>query len=225
MATAMTATAPVQCPVCFKDFTPGTINGHLDVCLLNGVTDSSPSAAEEETEPPPKKTRVIPEAAPPPSPGVNNTSSSGMFSLFQANKSKVSGLISSKQPAVNKGIKRGLLSEAEPGPADLQSPNVPQPCASNGQTMKAPHGLNGQTVTVKAPHALTPLLEMKKPLAEILRPNTMQEYFGQSKVVGQQTLFRSLLDSQEIPSLILWGPPGCGKVGAVIPELQHPSTC
>ncbi|KAK2822477.1 hypothetical protein Q5P01_022542 [Channa striata] len=52
---------------------------------------------------------------------------------------------------------------------------------------------------------------MNKPLAEILRPNSLEEYFGQSKVVGQQTLIRSLLDSQEIPSLILWGPPGCGK--------------
>lgn len=52
---------------------------------------------------------------------------------------------------------------------------------------------------------------MDKPLADTLRPNTLEEYFGQSKVVGQETLLRSLLDSQEIPSLILWGPPGCGK--------------
>ncbi len=57
------------------------------------------------------------------------------------------------------------------------------------------------------------LLTTHKPLAEILRPNTLEEYFGQNKVVGQQTLLRSLLDTQEIPSLILWGPPGCGKVG------------
>ncbi|XP_017540856.1 ATPase WRNIP1 [Pygocentrus nattereri] len=55
------------------------------------------------------------------------------------------------------------------------------------------------------------LLNTDKPLAEQLRPTTLEEYFGQNKVVGEQTLLRSLLQSQEIPSLIFWGPPGCGK--------------
>ncbi|XP_043860519.1 ATPase WRNIP1 isoform X2 [Dromiciops gliroides] len=50
-----------------------------------------------------------------------------------------------------------------------------------------------------------------KPLADKMRPATLQEYIGQNKVVGQETLLRSLLESNEIPSLILWGPPGCGK--------------
>ncbi|XP_064282397.1 ATPase WRNIP1 [Passer domesticus] len=50
-----------------------------------------------------------------------------------------------------------------------------------------------------------------KPLAERLRPDTLGDYVGQERVLGAQTLLRSLLESQEIPSLILWGPPGCGK--------------
>ncbi|XP_074055641.1 ATPase WRNIP1 isoform X2 [Macrotis lagotis] len=50
-----------------------------------------------------------------------------------------------------------------------------------------------------------------KPLADKMRPATLQEYIGQNKAVGQETLLRSLLESNEIPSLILWGPPGCGK--------------
>ncbi|XP_052404069.1 ATPase WRNIP1 [Carassius gibelio] len=54
-------------------------------------------------------------------------------------------------------------------------------------------------------------LNHDKPLAEVLRPSTLEEYFGQNKLIGEQTLLRSLLQSQEIPSLILWGPPGCGK--------------
>lgn len=213
-AERMTAPAPdaVQCPVCFKDFKPATINGHLDVCLLNSVTDSSPSTTEE-SEPPLKKSRISTEAEPPPSPGVSSPAassssmaagkpSSPMFSLFQANKSKApvqserNGFFSGKKPAVtavNKGVKRNLL--AEPGPAEDQKPS-----GSNGQTVK----------TELSPRTL---LTITKPLAELLRPNTLEEYFGQNKVVGQQTLLRSLLDSQEIPSLILWGPPGCGKVG------------
>lgn len=64
---------------------------------------------------------------------------------------------------------------------------------------------------MKSGPSLRTLLTSSKPLAEALRPSSLEEYFGQNKVVGQETLFRSLLDSQEIPSLILWGPPGCGK--------------
>ncbi|XP_070775625.1 ATPase WRNIP1 [Enoplosus armatus] len=219
MANEMTSTAPdsVQCPVCFKDFTPATINGHLDACLLKSVADSGPSTADE-SEPPLKKCRTSAEREPP-SPSVNTTaasssptaatSSSAVFSLFQTNKSKGSvqssersGLLSSKQTAaaaVNRGIKRNLLSEAEPGPAGTENPRS-QPSVSNGQTVKTCNDLSPRT-----------LLTIGKPLADTLRPNTLEEYFGQSKVVGQQTLFRSLLDSQEIPSLIIWGPPGCGK--------------
>lgn len=50
-----------------------------------------------------------------------------------------------------------------------------------------------------------------KPLADKMRPSTLGEYMGQSKVLGTDTLLRSLLESNEVPSIILWGPPGCGK--------------
>uniref|UniRef100_A0A672K7Q1 UBZ4-type domain-containing protein n=1 Tax=Sinocyclocheilus grahami TaxID=75366 RepID=A0A672K7Q1_SINGR len=64
-----------------------------------------------------------------------------------------------------------------------------------------------------SPRALK--LNNDKPLAEVLRPSTLEEYFGQNKLIGEQTLLRSLLQSQEVPSLILWGPPGCGKVSDI----------
>lgn len=218
MANEMTSSAPdsVQCPVCFKDFQATAINGHLDVCLLKSVTDSNPSTTPGN-EPPVKKSRISAETDPS-VPTVNKTEassstmagtpSSGVFSLFHPGKSKVSvpsergGFSSCKQTgvgaAVSKGIKRGLPSEAEPGPSGAES----QVSGLVRQTPKATQGLSPRT-----------LLMIDKPLAEILRPNTLEEYFGQNKIVGQQTLLRSLLDSQEIPSLILWGPPGCGKVG------------
>ncbi|XP_070830444.1 ATPase WRNIP1 [Chaetodon trifascialis] len=216
MANDMTSTAPesVQCPVCFKDFKAATINGHLDVCLLQiGNNNNSPSTTDE-SEPPLKKSRITASAAPPsPSDNKPAASSSSMasspshavFSLFQTNKGKVSvqsersGLFSSKQTtgtAVNKGVKRSLPNEEEPGPAGTGN----QASGSNGQTLKTSRDLSPRT-----------LLTMNKPLADIMRPNTLEEYFGQNKVVGQETLFRSLLESQEIPSIILWGPPGCGK--------------
>ena len=50
------------------------------------------------------------------------------------------------------------------------------------------------------------------PLAEKLRPKTLAEYVGQTQVVGDKCILRNLLGADEIPSVIFWGPPGCGKV-------------
>ena len=49
------------------------------------------------------------------------------------------------------------------------------------------------------------------PLAERLRPQTMEEYVGQEHLVGKKAILRQLIESGQIPSFILWGPPGVGK--------------
>ena len=49
------------------------------------------------------------------------------------------------------------------------------------------------------------------PLAERLRPHTLDEYIGQTHLVGPQGVFRKFLESGNVPSFILWGPPGVGK--------------
>jgi putative ATPase len=52
-----------------------------------------------------------------------------------------------------------------------------------------------------------------QPLAEILRPKTLKDFVGQDHLVGKDGIITKLLNSQtkNFPSLILWGPPGCGK--------------
>ncbi len=50
-----------------------------------------------------------------------------------------------------------------------------------------------------------------QPLAERLRPKTLDEMLGQQKILGAQAPWRRLVNSGQIPSLILWGPPGSGK--------------
>ena len=52
---------------------------------------------------------------------------------------------------------------------------------------------------------------MGRPLAERLRPQTIDEYIGQSHLVGPDGVFRKFLDTGNVPSFILWGPPGVGK--------------
>lgn len=50
-----------------------------------------------------------------------------------------------------------------------------------------------------------------KPLAERLRPATLDEYIGQRHLVGPNAVLRKMIDSGHISSFILWGPPGVGK--------------
>jgi len=49
------------------------------------------------------------------------------------------------------------------------------------------------------------------PLADRMRPRTLDELIGQDQLLGPGAALRSLAESGSLPSLILWGPPGCGK--------------
>jgi putative ATPase len=50
-----------------------------------------------------------------------------------------------------------------------------------------------------------------RPLAERMRPKTLDDYVGQKKLVGEGAVLRAAIASGQIPSIILWGPPGVGK--------------
>ena len=52
---------------------------------------------------------------------------------------------------------------------------------------------------------------MNQPLAERMRPKTLDDYIGQQHLVGQGAVLRKMLDAGHVPSFILWGPPGVGK--------------
>lgn len=52
---------------------------------------------------------------------------------------------------------------------------------------------------------------MGKPLAERMRPRTLDDYIGQKHLVGEGAVLRKMIDAGRISSFILWGPPGVGK--------------
>ena len=208
--TAPPRSESVQCPVCSKGFKPSKINAHLDRCLQDDA-DRCPSTVDEGG-PPLKKPRVAAASPPPVGLPVNGTptrglrgTSSTVFSLFQNKKHNVS-VQGEQQPgssssAVSRGVKRTAPGDTEPGQTDADHTMPSPPSTSLTSVKKSTEAVPSRT-----------FLTTDKPLAETLRPKTLEEYFGQNKVVGEHTLLRSLLDSQDIPSLILWGPPGCGKV-------------
>lgn len=61
------------------------------------------------------------------------------------------------------------------------------------------------------------------PLAEILRPKSLDEYIGQQHIVGKDAILRQAIESGNIPSMIFWGPPGVGKttLAFIISEKLH----
>ena len=58
------------------------------------------------------------------------------------------------------------------------------------------------------PIIFNPLFGMSAPLAERLRPRTLDDYIGQEHLVGGNGVFRKFLETGNVPSFILWGPPG-----------------
>lgn len=54
-------------------------------------------------------------------------------------------------------------------------------------------------------------MQSNRPLAERLRPTTLDNYIGQSHLVGDDAVLRNMIEANNIPSIILWGPPGVGK--------------
>jgi len=68
-------------------------------------------------------------------------------------------------------------------------------------------------------------MHANQPLAERLRPKDLEEFFGQEHLVGRDSVLRRLIDQGNIPSFILWGPPGVGKTtlaGIIARSLKRP---
>jgi len=63
------------------------------------------------------------------------------------------------------------------------------------------------------------------PLAERLRPQTLTDYVGQNHLTGKDGIFQRFLKSKQVPSFILWGPPGVGKTSLALllaKQLERP---
>ena len=63
-------------------------------------------------------------------------------------------------------------------------------------------------------------MDLSKPLAYRMRPKSLEEYVGQEHILGQDKILYRTIKADRLSSIILWGPPGCGKtsLGRVISE-------
>lgn len=54
-------------------------------------------------------------------------------------------------------------------------------------------------------------IKRNAPLADRMRPENLEEFEGQEELINEGKMLRILIEKDEIPSMIFWGPPGCGK--------------
>jgi len=54
-------------------------------------------------------------------------------------------------------------------------------------------------------------MDKNKPLADRIRPDSLNDFLGQDELVGKGKLLRQAIESDQVPSMIFWGPPGSGK--------------
>jgi putative ATPase len=60
-------------------------------------------------------------------------------------------------------------------------------------------------------HKAQELIQKEAPLAARMRPRSLEEFVGQEHIIGQGKVLRRAIEGGQLPSIILWGPPGSGK--------------
>ena len=177
-----------SCPVCSRDVLFTDINTHIDQCLrVNDRQFGGPSASAAASATPSSST---------PARHVMSRGKQSVLSGFRK-RDIMTGAMSSGHE------KRRRLSSTAPSPADSGTSST-RPI----NTRPLHHSISTTTAhPVKSGHQ--PLLTT--PLSDVMRPATLSDYVGQQEVVGENCLLHSAIASGHIPSLIFWGPPGCGK--------------
>ena len=54
-------------------------------------------------------------------------------------------------------------------------------------------------------------MDLNQPLAYRMKPTSLDDFYGQDEIVGKDKLLYRTIQADRLSSIILWGPPGCGK--------------
>src|SRR3990172_6160930 len=89
-----------------------------------------------------------------------------------------------------------------------------------GQRLRSIRGIIWEAAAMDLFHHAAEKDEAGRPLADRLRPPRLQDFVGQEHVLGPGRALRRVIEADQVPSLILWGPPGTGKttLGRIVAE-------
>ncbi|CEP19688.1 hypothetical protein [Parasitella parasitica] len=191
----------VQCPICGQWVVASRINVHIDAncpdLALSQNKETTADSAKLETKQDGKN----------PASSAASSSSSlpvRMAPLF-APKSQQPPQPPQQQPQQQQP--KSTLSDPRPMPTFgglKRSSNVQTP-SHHDQQQKQPH------TESPAKRKRTDVVLESMPLAARVRPVSLQDFVGQEELLGPEGILKKLIDNDRIPSMVLWGPPGCGK--------------
>jgi hypothetical protein len=196
----------VACPVCNKLFSPSKINVHVNSCLNNG--DDSTAKYDNDHNGRKRKLNAAKSGW-----GflMSNDNSNTNASSKKIKLSPLAKIHGKEVPVITiddaDDSERTLVTLPENELNKQKSKSVIEDKTDkqkqNGLDKVKPEG---------SPAKKHLLLDMSIPLAERMRPICFENYIGQDKALGKDKMLWSLLQGDNTPSMILWGPPGCGKV-------------
>ncbi|VEU21670.1 DEKNAAC102432 [Brettanomyces naardenensis] len=206
----------VQCPICSKEVPIQLINKHLDECELKG---NEVVNVDEDTSTVPSP--PAPEGSANPSTGSRKNKLSDLLNgnakkLHTNQRQRSYQYISAehsstRRPSSNDDNRRNtvVISDTEP---ELEPDSS---LSSDGHRDKIAKVLPSSPISAGKARQQEQIRLLKMmsrlPLAERLRPAKLEDFIGQTHVVGKGGILRGFIESDRIPSMILWGYPGTGK--------------
>uniref|UniRef100_A0A182PEP9 AAA+ ATPase domain-containing protein n=1 Tax=Anopheles epiroticus TaxID=199890 RepID=A0A182PEP9_9DIPT len=177
------------CPICERWLPIAEIELHVDECLtLSCVNDGSPAKQQP----------------------MSNTPTSSQvptrnFSIFERSPKPAKRARSDAAPVAT--VTSSVNVESANEITNLDTDDEEEEIRDQSKKLKltVPTPKAGRTLSLSLSQ------ESNVPLAERVRPISIEEYVGQEQIIGQNTILRKLFDHGTMPSMILWGPPGCGK--------------
>ena len=182
----------VECPICNKPVKSSEINGHIDSGCQLHLAEGEPGQSNSRTSSPPDG----PQNGPPP----GSTQKRSASTFFQTPAPKRQATAARVLTPIPNGAaaKTNLKRSFDDGPGQ-ESPVADAAEANGAPKIEVP------VHTVKKPRT-----NKSAPLAERMRPQSLDDVFGQD-LVGPNGVLRSLIESDRVPSMILWGGSGTGK--------------
>lgn len=214
----------VECPICNRNVRATAINSHLDSGCETGLVENE---GNSRNSPPPvtdgENGGSVPSSTANNPPSATQKRSASTFFQTPAAKrhaNPTTRLVTASVPAKTNGTKRTF--DEGPGQSSPGEHNHPDGAV-----------FTSASTAIAGPSGKRVKPNRAAPLAERMRPRTLDDVYGQD-LVGPSGVLRSLIDSDRVPSMILWGGSGTGKttiarciaqtVGSRFVELNATST-
>ncbi|CAH0558352.1 unnamed protein product [Brassicogethes aeneus] len=116
-----------------------------------------------------------------------------------------------REPSPSKSHAKPKFQFKHKSPRDAEKQKILAPIFQRNRPSSSRKIVEETIVVEKENGSNKKKLSFSVPLAKQMQPKSLDDFFGQIKALGKDTVLRGLLGKGEIPNMILWGPPGCGK--------------